>query len=94
MNLKDNNLSTKGDNAFTKKGFVNWKKAIEKFKTHEKSDMHKFSMESKLKKNEVGVIQMISTKENKNMKNNRRCLHIIFTTMKVCYLLFLILIIC
>ena len=56
MNLKNNNLSKKGDNAFTKKGFVNWKKAIEKFKTHEKSDMHKFSMESKLKKNEVGVI--------------------------------------
>lgn len=33
-------LATKGDKAFSEKGFKTWKKAIEKFKMHEKSAAH------------------------------------------------------
>ena len=31
----------KGEDAFTKTGYKNWKKAIEKFKSHQSSDAHK-----------------------------------------------------
>ena len=39
-------FSKTGDKAFTESGFGNWKKALEKFKSHENSDSHR---EAKLK---------------------------------------------
>ena len=44
--------SKKGEDAFTLNGFDNYKKAIEKFCAHEKSDLH---LESKLKWNSLGI---------------------------------------
>ena len=44
-------FSKKGEQAFTLNGFDNYKKAMEKFRAHEKSDMH---LESELKWNALG----------------------------------------
>ena len=38
-------LNTKADDAFTKSGFFNWKKAMDKFKAHQSSQCHKESVE-------------------------------------------------
>ena len=54
-------LAKGSDDAFVTKGFKNWKKAIEKFIEHERSQSHKFAVSKTLfKKNQESIEAEIS----------------------------------
>ena len=60
----------KGDEAFSVKGFDNYKKAVEKFRIHENSDSH---LEGRLKcksLNNPSVQEQLSSQAPKNSRNS------------------------
>ena len=61
----------KGDEAFTVRGFDNYKKAIEKFRIHENSDSH---LEARLKcksLNNPSIKEQLSTQSTKVQETQR-----------------------
>lgn len=76
-------MCSKKDAAFLDKGFSNWKKAIEKFESHESSDCHK---EAVLKfanyKSEINVSAILSTEKARQMKESSSCLMKIITSLR------------
>jgi hypothetical protein len=63
-------------------GFSNWKKALEKFQSHEKSDFHRAAVSLTSSKEKQSVSQLISSGHAKQMEENRIALLKIFTTLQ------------
>lgn len=73
----------KQKSAFVTSGFSNWKKAIEKFKFHERSEIHRMSVEA-LNSVDKGInvsAHLVSAKVNE-MKENRSILLKLFSTIR------------
>ena len=67
---------------FVEDGFGNWKKALEKFQSHEKSDFHRAAVSMVSSKGKQSVTQLISSDHTKQMKQNRVALVKIFTSLR------------
>ena len=67
---------------FVEDGFGNWKKALEKFQSHEKSDFHRAAVLFTSSKGKQSVSQLISNDHAKQMKDNRVALVKIFTSLR------------
>jgi len=78
------------DNAFTCKGFNNWKKAIEKFKSHQKSNIHLESsikveeFKKTLSKNCGSIAHKLDSQRSKIVTENRQYLLAILETILYC----------
>ena len=76
-------LNTKADDAFTKSGFFNWKKALVKFKAHQTSQCHKESVEKVSEKpvhKDIG--ETLSAQHTSEKTQNRECLKKIIETLR------------
>ena len=67
---------------FVEDGFGNWKKALEKFQSHEKSDFLRAAVLFTSSKGKQSVSQLISNDHAKQMKDNRVALVKIFTSLR------------
>ena len=67
---------------FVEDGFGNWKKALETFQSHEKSDFHRAAVLLTSSKEKQSVSQLISSGHAKQMKENRVALVKIFTSLR------------
>ena len=67
---------------FVEDGFSNWKKILEKFQAHEKSDFHRAAVSLTSWKEKQSVSQLISSGYVKQMEENRIALLKIFTTLR------------
>lgn len=58
--------------AFIEEGFSNWKKALEKFLEHEKSEMHKEALSKLMSiQNRVNIVSQLATQREMEMQHNR-----------------------
>lgn len=58
--------------AFVEEGFNNWKKALEKFLEHEKSEMHKEALPKLMSiRNRVNIVSQLATQREMEIKHNR-----------------------
>ena len=67
---------------FIEDGFGKWKKALETFRSHEKSDFHQAAVLFMSSKKKQPVSQLISSGHTKQMKENRVALVKIFTSLR------------
>ena len=68
--------------AFILNGFSNWKKALQIFGSHERSELHRASVSMIASATlESTVIQQFNHHQNKEMMDNRTALSKIFTTL-------------
>lgn len=75
-NFQTAHLTNKTSDAFTKTGFCNWRKAIEKFQRHEKSKNHPFAIacwENK-KQQVVSIAEKVNSHHHETAIKNRKCL--------------------
>jgi len=72
------------DQAFTTKGFANWKKALSTFKTHQASQCHATSVELELviPKTNHDIIDLTNKNSQKHREDNRRCLAVIIESLQ------------
>ncbi|XP_068225569.1 zinc finger MYM-type protein 1-like [Palaemon carinicauda] len=71
------------EDVFLKSGFSNWKKAIQKFRSHEKSAAHKLSVENlKFHKHQEGISSQLSSQLLHDQHQSRAALIKIITTLK------------
>ena len=71
------------ENVFLNSGFSNWKKAIQKFRSHEKSAAHKLSVENlKFHKHQEGISSQLSSQLLHDQHQSRATLIKIITTLK------------
>lgn len=77
-------LANKRDPAFITNGFRNWKKALERFRSHESSQCHNFSYMQLQRINQAqpAINAQLSTQLQGRQAKARNCLRIIFTTAK------------
>ena len=68
---------------FVENGFKNWKKALEKFRSHEKSDFHRAAAFMLSSKKKQSVSQLIVSGHTEEMKENRIALVKIFTSLRL-----------
>jgi len=76
-------LSKCAEGCFMYEGFRNWKKALEKFKAYESSSAHRHAIQQlqHLKSSEP-IESMLSSQVQNDQQNARKCLHIVFTTLR------------
>ena len=76
-------LNTKAEDAFTKSGFFNWKKALLKFKAHQSSQCHKESVEKvSIKTVHKDIGDSLSAQHTSEKTLNRECLKKIIETLR------------
>ncbi|XP_039279145.1 zinc finger MYM-type protein 1-like [Nilaparvata lugens] len=75
-------LTTKKEDAFTTVGFSNWKKGLDKFRTHENTSVHKEGVLKLSSLAKPSVAAQLNDQLNSDMKKARLALEIIFTTVK------------
>lgn len=81
--LNSGNCDELSYNAFVKKGFSNWKKALERFKMHENCNMHRQAVQSLLSAvSEINVFSMVNSQSAQAKKDARHCLIKIFETVR------------
>lgn len=86
--LFKNEVRGYSENTFTEIGFQNWKKGVEKFKSHESSEAHRSSIEklrayeSSLKRGSV-TVQLISQRASE-IEENKKYLESICETLLFC----------
>ena len=68
---------------FVEDGFKNWKKALEKFRSHEKSDFHRAAAFMLSSNKKQSVSQLIVSGHTEEMKENRIALVKIFTSLRL-----------
>ena len=74
-------VSLNKDDAFTKMGFINWKKAIERFNKHEKTVSHHQAVE-KIPRTSGNVGDMLSSDYKNQKPENREMLQIILSSIR------------
>ncbi|CAN7939978.1 unnamed protein product, partial [Ixodes hexagonus] len=68
---------------FISPGFRNWKKATEKFRTHEKSECHSRSVDSLLQRlQKAPVIKLLSEQSLKEQNEARTALRVVFSSIR------------
>lgn len=75
-------FSSKKEDAFTSVGFCNWKKALEKFRVHEKSQTHKEGLTKLASLSTDTVASKLNEKVKSDMVRARTCLMAIFTSLR------------
>ncbi|KAJ8890379.1 hypothetical protein PR048_009887 [Dryococelus australis] len=75
-------FSTKKDDTFISVGFSNWKKALEKCRLHEETEIHKESLLKLASSSKQSVAIQLNYQLNKDMENARSALMAIFTTLR------------
>lgn len=75
-------FSTKREATFISTGFSNWKKALEKFKAHEKTDAHKEAVMKLARSSKPSIATQLNEHHNSEIKRARSALMIIFTTLR------------
>jgi len=78
---KLSNLAKKRETAFTADGFANWKKAIDKFKEHQNSQSHRFSVQQ-LVQSSKPVDHQLSSQRMASQQQRRHCLSVLFTSLQ------------
>ena len=80
--LKMVDLANKRDPCFIISGFRNWKKALESFQSHERSQCHAFShmQLQRINQSQPAVNTQLSTQLQAQQSKARDCLKVIFTT--------------
>ncbi|KAJ8895236.1 hypothetical protein PR048_000561 [Dryococelus australis] len=73
---------TKKDDTFISVGFSNWKKALEKFRSHETTETHKDGLMKLASSSKQSVAIQLNDQSNKDMENARSALMTIFTTLR------------
>ena len=68
--------------AFVTEGFRNWKKAIERFHTHEASDLHREVMFKHHSLQEPTIIEQLSSSANKEKSENREMLLRVLSSLR------------
>jgi Domain of unknown function (DUF4371)/hAT family C-terminal dimerisation region len=81
--LKLIDLSKCAEGCFMYQGFRNWKKALEKFKAHESSSAHRHATQQ-LHHHKLSepIESMLNSQVQSDQQNARKCLHILFTTLR------------
>jgi len=75
-------FSKKNSEAFVSVGFDNWKKALEKFREHESSQMHQESQMKLHAIKQTSVAVQLSSQKANEQKNNRKMLCIVLNSLK------------
>lgn len=75
-------FSTKKKDTFIATGFSNWKKALEKFSAHEKSQCHREAATKLASVTHVSVANQLQNKSHSEMVESREALMAIFTTLR------------
>lgn len=75
--------SGRGEENFTKIGVSNWKKALEKFRKHEKSEMHLKSTQFWIEKKRIGntICDTLSSSHTMQVEQNRKYLKFVIETV-------------
>lgn len=68
--------------SFVKDGFSSWNKAIERFKVHEKSNLHRIAVESVVSSKTTDVMCMLSSQVMKEKQDARHCIINILESIK------------
>jgi Domain of unknown function (DUF4371)/hAT family C-terminal dimerisation region len=69
--------------AFVEKGFSNWKKALDRFFSHERSEFHKAAISTIASSSgPVSVASKLSAQQLKEMTDSRHALSMIFTSLR------------
>ena len=72
-----------GGNAFLTTGFCNWKKAVQRFREHELSDMHReAAVKSMMMSTTRNVAEQLSNQHAANMKHHREMLLILLSSIQ------------
>ena len=81
---KTSHLGKKIETSFTKNGFSNWKKGVQKFKIHLSFDLHANAVDAFLKRQDENscIISHLNKNGEKNQTAARECLEIIISTIK------------
>jgi len=74
-------LSKRRETVFSISGFRNWKKAIDRFGEHEKSQSHKFSVQQLLQQSQP-VDHQLDSQRKAGQEQSRSCLSVIFTSIQ------------
>ena len=84
MTKKHRILRKKIETSFTKNGFSNWKKGVQKFKIHRSSDLHANAVDAFLKRQDENtcIISHLDKNVEKNQTAARECLEIFISTIK------------
>jgi hypothetical protein len=77
------NLVRKREDTFTKTGFRNWKKALEKFTEHDRCAAHRFAREQLVAGLRPGIDTQISKHISEQQARSRKALQAIFTSAKL-----------
>lgn len=75
-------FSTKKEDTFIATGFSNWKKALEKFSAHEKSQCHREAATKLASLTHVSVANQLQNQSHSEMVESREALMAIFTTLR------------
>lgn len=75
-------LTTQNEDTFTHKGFVNWKKAMERFDKHEKSACHNHAVYQVQQLNKPSVCAQLSEYKLSEQAINRSCLVQLFSSIR------------
>jgi len=75
-------LSTKSDDAFSTRGFCNWKHAINKFQAHEKSSVHAHAVNQISQLKALPVESQLSSQKQKEQCSCRIALVKLFTSIR------------
>ena len=81
---KTSHLGKKIKTSFSKNGFSNWKKSVQKFKIHQSSDLRAYTVDAFLKRQDENtcIISHLNKNVEKNQTAARECLEIIVSTIK------------
>ena len=71
---------TRTETAFLEVGFRNWKKAVEKFNSHERSDCHKHAALKTLLKKSRGVEQVLTVQRKQSQATAQKVLSLMFSS--------------
>ncbi|KAJ8887200.1 hypothetical protein PR048_013415 [Dryococelus australis] len=75
-------FSTKNVDAFISVGFSNWKKVLEKFRSHEETETHKEGLMKLASSSKQSVAIQLNDQLNKDMENACSIIMAIFTTLR------------
>lgn len=85
LNIKVPTGSVNNNRVFSslaKEGFSSWHKACDRFKNHERTDVHRQAVSSVFNRKSTNVVSMLSNQLSKDQQDARFCLLKIFETVR------------
>lgn len=75
-------IAVKADNCFISRGFVNWKRGIEKFSAHEKSACHTLAISQVQQKKQLPILAQLSNQKKQEQERARVSLLTMFSSLR------------